>query len=84
MVSFNLYPLSYSEINSRNINITDKLFSDDFNDFDVDFSIIPNESFVKAVIDGGYPEIYTLSTKAKYAWYESYIKSRITKDVQVL
>ena len=82
MVSFNLYPLSYSEINSRDINIIDKLFSDDFNDFDMDFTTIPNESFVKAVIDGGYPEIYNLSTRAKYAWYESYIKSRITKDVQ--
>jgi len=82
MVSFNLYPLSYSEINNRDINIIDKLFNDDFYYFDVDFTTITNGSFVEAVINGGYPEIYTLSTKAKYAWFESYIKSRITKDVQ--
>ena len=82
MVSFNLYPLSYSEINNRNINIIDKLFKDDFNYFNIDFTTIPNDSFIQAVINGGYPEIYTLSTKAKHAWFESYIKSRITKDVQ--
>ena len=82
MVSFNLYPLSYAEINNRDTNIIDKLFSDDFNYFDIDFTSISNQYFTEAVINGGYPEIYTLSTKAKYAWYESYIKSRITKDVQ--
>ena len=82
MVSFDLYPLSYSEINNRNTNIIDKLFSDNFNYFDIDFTSISNQYFTEAVINGGYPEIYTLSTKAKYAWYESYIKSRITKDVQ--
>ncbi|MDF1878440.1 ATP-binding protein [Sulfurimonas sp. SAG-AH-194-C20] len=82
MVSFNLYPLSYSEINNRDTNIIDKLFSDDFNYFDIDFTTISNQHFTEAVINGGYPEIYTLSTKAKYAWYESYIKSRITKDIQ--
>lgn len=82
MVSFNLYPLSYSEINNRDINIIDKLFNDDFNYFDIDFSTIPNKDFTNAVINGGYPEVYNLSTRAKYAWYESYIKSRITKDIQ--
>ena len=81
MVSFNLYPLSYSEINNTDINIIDKLFSDDFNYFDIDFATISNEDFTKAVINGGYPEVYTLATRAKYAWYESYIKSRITKDI---
>ena len=82
MVSFNLYPLSYSEINNRDLNVIDKLFSDDFNYFNIEFEKITNINFVESVINGGYPEIYTLSTKAKYAWFESYIKSRITKDVE--
>ena len=82
MVSFNLYPLSCSEINNRDLNVIDKLFSDDFNYFDIEFEKIANINFVESVINGGYPEIYTLSTKAKYAWFESYIKSRITKDVE--
>ncbi len=81
MVSFNLFPLSYSEINNRNLNIIDKLFSDKFNRFDIDFSTLPKEEFIGAVINGGYPEVYTLSTKAKKAWYDFYIKARITKDI---
>lgn len=60
MVSFNLYPLSYSEINKRDINIIDKLFSEDFNNFDVDFESISKEEFISAVINGGYPEVYNL------------------------
>jgi predicted AAA+ superfamily ATPase len=81
MVSFNLYPLSYSEINKKDINIIDKLFSDEFNNFDVDFESISKEEFISAVINGGYPEVYDLPMKAKKAWYDFYIKARITKDI---
>jgi uncharacterized protein len=81
MVSFNLFPLSYSEINKRDINIIDKLFSDEFNNFDVDFESISKEEFISAVINGGYPEVYELPMKAKKAWYDFYIKARITKDI---
>ncbi len=84
MVSFNLYPLSYSEINNRNFNIIDRLFSDKFNTFNIDFENIQNNDFVSAVINGGYPEIYTLSTKAKKAWFDFYIKARITKDISTI
>jgi predicted AAA+ superfamily ATPase len=80
MASFNLYPLSYTEINNRDINIIDKLFSDDYIDFDIDKNISEKE-FISAVINGGYPEVYELPVKAKKAWFNFYIKSRITKDV---
>ncbi|MBU0924452.1 ATP-binding protein [bacterium] len=81
MVSFNLFPLSYSEINKRDINIIDKLFSDNFNNFDIDFESISKEEFISAVINGGYPEVYELPIKAKKAWYDFYIKARISKDI---
>jgi predicted AAA+ superfamily ATPase len=84
MVSFNLFPLSYAEINGRDINIIDKLFSDDFNRFDINFETISKEVFISAVINGGYPEVYTLPRKAKKAWYDFYIKARITKDIATL
>ncbi len=80
MASFNLFPLSYAEINKRDINIIDKLFSDDFNDFEI-YKDTSRESFISAVINGGYPEVYELPTKAKKAWFDFYIKSRITKDI---
>ncbi len=31
IVSFNLFPLSYAEINNRDYNVIDRLFSDDIN-----------------------------------------------------
>lgn len=84
MVSFNLFPLSYAEINDRNINIVDKLFSDDFNHFDIDFESISKEEFISAVINGGYPEVYQLPEKAKRSWFDFYIKARITKDIATI
>jgi predicted AAA+ superfamily ATPase len=84
MVSFNLFPLSYAEINNRDINIIDKFFSDDFNSFDIDFGSIEKEEFISAVINGGYPEVYELPKKAKKAWYDFYIKARITKDIATI
>lgn len=81
MVSFNLFPLSYAEINGREMNIIDKLFSDDFNRFDRDFESVSKEEFITAVINGGYPEVYQLTAKAKKAWFDFYIKARIAKDI---
>lgn len=81
MVSFNLFPLSYAEINGREMNIIDKLFSDDFNRFDRDFESVSKEEFIAAVINGGYPEVYQLTAKAKKAWFDFYIKARIAKDI---
>ena len=84
MASFNLFPLSYAEINNRDINVIDKLFSDDFNRFDTDLKAISREAFITAVINGGYPEVYELPIKAKKAWYDFYVKARITKDIATL
>lgn len=83
MVSFNLFPLSYAEINNRDYNFIDKLFSDDFNRFDLDENI-SREDLVSAVINGGYPEVYELGIKEKKAWFDFYIKARITKDIASL
>ena len=84
MVSFNLFPLSYSEINNRDINIIDKFFSNNFNSFSMDFEAISKEEFITAVISGGYPEVYELTGKAKKAWFDFYIKARIGKDIATI
>ena len=83
MASFNLFPLSYAEINNRDINIIDKLFSDDFNKLEV-YDDTSRESFISAVINGGYPEAYTLPMKSKKAWFNFYIKSRIPGTVYLI
>jgi predicted AAA+ superfamily ATPase len=83
MASFNLFPLSYSEINNKDYNVIDELFSDNFNKFDLDENI-SKEDLISAVINGGYPEVYELPPKAKKAWFDFYIKSRITKDIATI
>lgn len=80
MASFNLYPLSYAEINNRDTNLIDKLFSNDYIKLDID-NDLTKEDFINAVVNGGYPEAYELPLKAKKAWFDFYIKSRITKDI---
>ncbi len=83
MASFTLYPLSYAEIHHRDINLVDAFFSDDFNRIPFD-NTLTKEDVVRAVVQGGYPEAYTLPPKARQAWYDFYIKSRITKDIATI
>lgn len=83
MVSFNLFPLSLAEINNRDYNVIDLLFSDEFNKLEIDKKIT-KEDLIGAVINGGYPEVYNLPSKQKKAWYDFYIKARITKDIASL
>ncbi len=84
MATFNLYPLSYSEINNKDFNLIDKLFSDDFNYYKNDFEAKSKEDFINAVVNGGYPEVYNLPLKAKKAWFDFYIKARIRKDIATI
>jgi predicted AAA+ superfamily ATPase len=84
MVSFNLFPLSYAEINGRDINIIDQLFSDDFNSVKSDVKMPSKEALITAVIHGGYPEVYELPQKARKAWFDFYIKARVTKDIATI
>ena len=83
MASFNLYPLSYAEINNKDINIIDTVFSQDFNTIEID-ETLTKEDLVRAVVNGGYPEVYELPEKAKHAWYAFYITSRITRDIATI
>jgi predicted AAA+ superfamily ATPase len=84
MASFNLYPLSYAEINGRDINVIDKFFGDDFARFDRNFAAIPEREWIEAVINGGYPEVYLIPQRAKKAWFAFYIQSRIAKDIAMI
>ncbi|MEA1923211.1 MAG: AAA family ATPase, partial [Pseudomonadota bacterium] len=73
MVNLKLFPLSYAEINNRDVNVIDKLFGDEFTAFELN-ETVKKEDFARAVINGGYPEIYNLSARAKKNWFEFYIK----------
>jgi predicted AAA+ superfamily ATPase len=76
---FELYPLSIFEVNNRNENLIENLFSGNFLngnkftsfDFILDF-----------ILKGGYPEAYKInSDKLRYIWFASYISTYIEKDI---
>jgi len=78
MVRYNLYPLSTSELQTKNGNVVEQLFSDDFLDLENYSSL---EEILDIIIRGGYPEIINFSSELRNDWFASYIESRVQKDI---
>ncbi len=77
-----LYPLSLKEKNKKTENIID-MFSGDLEQYVL--TKYDNSKIVENMIDGGYPEILKIdSTKAKYLWFSSYIRTYIESDAREL
>ena len=77
-----LYPLSLKEKNQSSDNIID-IFSQDLNNYLL--TKYENISIQKDIIDGGYPEIRKIdSSKGKYLWSSSYIRTYIESDAKEL
>ena len=77
-----LFPLSLKEKNNKTENLIDMLSGN------LDKYILKkydNSTIVQNIIDGGYPEILKIdSTKAKYLWFSSYIRTYIESDAKEL
>ena len=78
MVRYNLYPLANAEFKKKKINVIDQLFSDDFLKLESSSSLL---EVLELVIRGGYPEIVEYERSFRDDWFESYISSRIQKDI---
>jgi uncharacterized protein len=76
-----LWPFSCDELASRKGIFIDRLFSRQFDmNQDENFS---REEFITKMMNGGYPEVQTLSTqRRKNAWFQSYITTILQRDVQ--
>ena len=75
---YSLYPLSNSEINQKRFNIIDSIFGDDFLELT---NRVPFEEILRVIIRGGYPEIIEFDDEFRDDWFDSYIESRIQKDI---
>jgi len=78
MVRYNLYPLSQAEINKKNKNIIDQLFTEDIAVFKSNITL---DGVLERIITGGYPEIISYEKSLRDDWFASYIESRIQKDI---
>jgi len=85
MLHYELYNLSVTEINSFNENIIDLLFDNDisklynFNNRLKDNAL--NDVFKRITI-GGFPELQTVNAEIRKIWFQSYLQSRVLKDVE--
>jgi len=76
-----LYPLSLKEKSQKEENIID-IFANSLEPYILKKY---NSDIGKYILDGGYPEILKIdSSKAKYLWFSSYIRTYIESDARDL
>ncbi len=85
MLHYELFNLSAAEINNYQDNIIDMIFDKDLSKL-INFS---NQTKTKNINDvfqkitvGGFPELQNLDTEIRKIWFQSYLQSRILKDVE--
>ncbi len=81
IVRYNLYPLSNAEIQNKNNNLIDQIFQESFFDIDLPSCQFELEEILASIIRGGYPEILSIDEEFRNDWFDSYIDSRIQKDI---
>lgn len=82
MARLELMPLSLSELQTQSLNIVDYLVQGNFQPLTV--PRISREQIAKMVLQGGYPELQSKSTRSQQIWFKSYIEGRLFKDFETL
>ena len=82
MVSVNLFPFSQYELQNKSDNLIDMLFSGTI--VDTDFKAVSVENQVDIIVKGGFADVYNKSERISNAWFESYVKARIEKDLSLI
>ena len=78
LMIFELYPLSIYEIQNKNENLIDKLFTGKF----IEEKNISDMDILDFILKGGFPEIHKIKTEEmRYIWFSSYISTYLEKDI---
>ena len=82
LIEIKMWPLSQKELHNKPTeNIIDLLF--DFDVTKVKAVDISYENLLKAIIDGGYPEIKKIASKrGKSLWFNAYISTYVERDIR--
>lgn len=82
IIEIPLWPLSQKEKNAKpDENLIDMLFKSDISSIKI--TKIDYIDILKAIIEGGYPEIYKIeSSRGKSLWYNSYISTYVERDIR--
>lgn len=82
MARLGLYPLSIAELTGRQRNLIDDLIAGDF--APRSHAPLTRSELAKWILDGGYPEIQDMGSRARRLWFQSYLEGRLFKDFETL
>jgi len=83
MARLELWPLSITEIRGSCFNLIDYLLAGDFAS-QLNVPALGREQIAQILLDGGYPEVQSKSTRGKSIWFKSYLQGRLFKDFETL
>ena len=83
MARLELLPLSLAELRGSRQNLIDYLLAGDFSSTDPHLSPT-REQIAKRILLGGYPEVQSMSRRARSIWFRSYTEGRFFKDFETL
>ena len=83
MARLELLPLSLAELRGSRQNLIDYLLAGDFSSTDPHLSPT-REQVAKRILLGGYPEVQSMSRRARSIWFRSYTEGRFFKDFETL
>lgn len=82
MARLELYPLSIGELTDRRDNLIDELMAGVFTARSSAPSTRPE--LAQWILNGGYPEIQNMASRARRVWFQSYLEGRLFKDFETL
>jgi uncharacterized protein len=83
MARITLYPLSLVESADSAFNLVDFLCGEQFLRTHA-FETVTRQQMAHWILQGGYPELQSKSSRSKAAWYRSYVQGRLFKDFESL
>ena len=83
MARLELLPLSIAELQGCRHNLIDYLLAGDFSPLDTHV-FKTREHIAGRILLGGYPEVQSMSPRARTIWFRSYTEGRFFKDFETL
>ena len=91
MARLELLPLSVAELQGSRQNLIDYLLAGDFSSPPESSRALPDphlsptrEQIASRILLGGYPEVQSMSPRARRIWFRSYTEGRFFKDFETL
>ena len=91
MARLELLPLSVAELQGSRQNLIDYLLAGDFSSPPGSSRALPDphlsptrEQIASRILLGGYPEVQSMSSRARRIWFRSYTEGRFFKDFETL